>query len=137
MTVTATHLDMHREHENWLNDNSMWRDDINLWRAESERALEQLGEIQAALRRLAASIDSHQDALDRHVAQIRQHEHSLSEFEQAGHGDTVEMLAVAKTHRKAAADHASEQKAHEQLKHELHSVMARWNALLRRMTSPA
>lgn len=135
MTNSATHLEMHREHENWLIDDSMWRDDIQLWREEGVQALEQVGEIQAALRRLMASIESHQETLDRHVARIRGHEHSLSAFEASGHGDSIDMLSMAKAHRETAAEHESEQRAHEQIKHELHSVMARWSTLLRTFTA--
>ena len=137
MTENATHIEMHRDHQHWLGDHSMWRDDLNIWTEETQKALDDLAELGSALRRLAASIRAHEESLDRHIDCIRLHEHSLSEFQRTGQGETVQMLALAKAHREEAAEHAREQKLHEQLKREHHTVMAHWNLLLRELTRPA
>lgn len=136
-TDIETHLGMHHDHEHWLSDHSMWRDDVALWREEAQKAADDLAAIGAALRRLSASIDQHEENLEREVDRIKLHEHALSEFERTGLGGDIQLLTLAKKHKEEAAEHLGSLKAHEQLKREHHTLMAHWNTLLRELTRPA
>src|SRR5207253_6158281 len=96
----GNHADMHHDHQFWLSDNALWRDEISLWKEECEKALADETPLRGALRRLAWAIDEHEHALARHEDQIAGHEHAVSDFERTGRGDTVEMLYLAKAHKK-------------------------------------
>ena len=128
------HADMHRDHQYWLTDCAMWRDDIGLWKEEWQKAIADLERMEAALRWIAESIANHEAGVDRHMGKIHRHEHAVSEFEQSGRGDTVEMLTFAKVHREEAAGHLNQRDAHERLKRDHHIAMAHWHTLLAELT---
>jgi hypothetical protein len=132
-----THLEMHRDHQQWLGDISMWRDDVALWKDHTQKTLVELTQFEAALRQLLRSIQDHEAGLNQHVGKINIHQHSVSEFERTGEGDTVQLLTLAKAHKAESAGHDQQRRAHEQLKKDNHTVMVHWNRVLQAMAGSA
>lgn len=130
------HADMHHDHQHWLADNAMWRDDIKLWRRECRRAMGE-GNSEDAFRELARAIDEHEEIIDRHIEKITVHENAVAGFERTQQGDTIEMLTLAKAHKKEAAEHGELRLAHEWLKKEHHRLMVHWAMLSREVTITA
>ena len=56
--VTASHLEMHREHLRWRVEDDMWRDDLAAWEAEIAHAISDLPRIEKALREHAEMLAS-------------------------------------------------------------------------------
>ena len=132
-----THLEMHQDHQHWLGDISMWRDDVGFWKMHAQKALGELTQLETALRQLVGSIQDHEARLDQHRDKINAHQHSVSEFEKTGAGDTIQLLTLAKAHKAESADHDQQRQTHERLKKENHTSMTQWNLLLNALAGSA
>ena len=131
--VTASHLEMHREHLKWRAQNDMWRDDLANWESEVQSALKALPKIEEIFQK-------HLDALRRHAAAIRineqdfnAHEHALSQYERGAPGE--ELIEFAKRFDQSMATIAH-QKEKQQIMRRHYTLMARWKMLIGSASKP-
>jgi hypothetical protein len=118
---TGTHLEMHRQHQKWLQDATLWVEEIELWMNESKKAI-RLSPLTYELSRNAEAIAVHHAETCAHTRAIRTHEHALAQFEERG--DDRELLVFAKKHRAEAAHHEQQRQTHVNIKQRHHALMA-------------
>ena len=124
-------LAMHSEHRQWLSDDSMWRDDLALWRKEIDESLDELGKLEDALHAHRANLQIHLDTFMAGEKEQEAHEHALAEFERGDTRNELQLLAMAKAHKKHADEHVQQRQAHERLKKLHHTMMAHWALLFK------
>jgi hypothetical protein len=132
--MTTTHGEMHGEHRQWSSDNAMWRDDLEAWKRESDRALAELGRLEHALREHHRELAGHRETIAAEELALREHERALAAFEAGGEGE--ELIALARSHKQAADDHARRRREHEDLKKRHHTAMACWGLLVEALVRP-
>jgi len=128
---TGTHLEMHQDHERWLNDLLLWADEAAIWEREQRDAAAELARVEEWLRGFAGVLAKHRRALAEHGEQFRGHEHAVAQFEQTGDGDQEELLLLAKHHRDEAAAHARTHQEHTELKERHRAILGAWMNVLR------
>jgi hypothetical protein len=132
--MTSKHAEMHRDHQHWRSDNSMWQDDLELWEKEVDQAMNALKRLENALGKHRAMLQDRLDLIAAEDQAIGQHEHTLAEFERSGTGEQLDLLTMAKNHKKAIDRHARQLLAHERLKKRHHMLMANWSLLFKALT---
>ena len=118
---TGTHLEMHRQHQQWLQDALLWVDEVVLWMNENQNAAAGRSPLARELNRYAETIAVHQAETSAHTRAIQAHEHALAQFEQRGQEDDI--LAFAKKHRAEAARHEQQRQTHATIKQRHHALM--------------
>jgi len=135
--MATAHVEMHAEHRQWLSDNAMWRDDIALWQQEIEQALDGVKKLEDALQQHSKELQSHLGTITAGEQALKVHEHALAEFQRGSSGKELELLVMAKTHKKKADEHVQQRQTHECLKKQHHTIMAHWSLLLNALTHKA
>lgn len=126
MTAT-THLEMHREHGQWMSEHVQWRHDIASWQREVQQALDDLPKLEGALREHEKTLQTHASAVRLYEQELAQHEHALADFERGGAGE--ELVAMSQGHGREAAKQFEQRADHEARKRNHHVLMARWMLL--------
>lgn len=122
------HAQMHAQHLEWTQDNSMWRDDLAIWQREIKQA-------RADLELLKTAFDEHEQRLRQHAAAVRlyehdalQHEHALAEYERGESG--TDLCAMARAHESEQTKHQGLLELHAEIKRQQHAIVEHWQQLL-------
>jgi len=123
----GSHLRMHQEHREWLNDIKTWRDDIVEWEAESRKLSAELKELVSIIEEHARVLVAHSEAIFAHHQMLAKHEHLLAQFEQGGPGD--ELVGCSCAHHEELERHAQQKACHETTKHLHRILISQWEHL--------
>jgi len=130
----GTHLEMHRQHQQWLHDVLLWVEQANLWKKQNQQVAANLIRMAAEMKRYADGVSEHLNGLRKLAREIDAHQHAMAGFEATGRADEEAMLLLAKKHRDEEARHEREGQAHEAIKKRHHAVMGEWMRLLKEIS---
>jgi hypothetical protein len=120
---------MHRDHCQLRSEDDLWRLEIAAWQRELQAAVADLGKLEAALKDHEKALQVHAGAIRTDECDTGEHEHGLAAFEKGGGGS--ELIDMAKAHEGEISQHELRRRAHERIKRHHHSMMARWNTLVK------
>jgi hypothetical protein len=126
---------MHGEHRLWESDISQWRDDLRAWQHELAQSQREIQQLERALQKHAQTLQQHASALRLEEQTAGNHEHEIVKYERGAEGDAL--FEMARAHSQEALRHAEHRAAHEQLKRQHHTMIARWNVLLKELRCAA
>ncbi|HWA97419.1 MAG TPA: hypothetical protein VG713_02960 [Pirellulales bacterium] len=124
-----THLEMHRDHQQWASDRELWHDELMIWRQELDGAMADLNRIETALREHREALEARDAGIEAESQDSCRHEHHLAEYE-GGEANTS-LVGMAKTHGHEAKKHHEQRIVQERIKKHHHELMAHWNLLVK------
>jgi hypothetical protein len=108
---------MHSDHRLWRSEGELWLDEITLWQKEIADAQRQLRRAELVIRRHSDSLRKHDKLVRARTKALARHEQALASYERGnGNGLELDLLQMAKSHRRQAGRHAREREMHESLK---------------------
>ena len=123
----GSHIQMHREHREWLSDIKTWQDDMVQWQAESRKLSAEVKELESILETHNRALVAHSEAIFAHHQMLAKHEHALSQFERGGPGD--ELIGCSCAHHEESEKHAQQKTCHETAKQQHRTLISQWEHL--------
>lgn len=127
--LLKSHERMHQEHVQWKSENELWREQVRSWEFETYKAIEDLPNLQKALRDYEQELERHAASLQLREQILNEHEHALSKFEQ---GDaSSELVPLESDHSAERQKHEDHKRVHELKRSQHLQIMKDWRALLK------
>ncbi|HWA99178.1 MAG TPA: hypothetical protein VG713_11825 [Pirellulales bacterium] len=124
----TSHVEMHLDHQRWLQEADLWRDGVRVWESELAAADQNLS-------RLGETLRSQIDTLRTYAGSIRLYRDRLATEEaklaacECAHDSGEPSLSQHYTAHQAEHDRRAAE--HEAIKQRHHNLMAHWNALVK------
>jgi hypothetical protein len=123
----TSHIEMHRDHVSWRNEDNLWRDELAIWEREINQAIQDSPRLEKALQAHKEKLQKYAASIRLHEQDFASHEHVLAKYERGETPD--ELVAQAQEHGRESERHNMQRCAHEEIKKEQHELLARWKLL--------